>query len=143
MDLGQVFLTIFSYTLIAPIYVLAVMRLTRLINSDTVLDRVRLIPAAKSHAARNLALAARHSGQLETAAVLERTSRRWATVLYFLECPWCVGMWICLATAWLPLHHHDSRFVQYIGVALAASHLIGVFSFAADTEEVAVEESPA
>lgn len=129
--------------LIAPVYVLAVMRLTRLINSDTILDRIRLIPASRSHAARTLANDARRSGQGATAEVLEKTSRRWATGLYFMECPWCVGMWICLATAWIPMYYYDNRFVQYIGVALAASHLIGVFAFAADTEEVEVEESPA
>jgi hypothetical protein len=50
-------------------------------------------------------------------------------------------MWLCFGTAWLPLYFADNRFVQYIGVALAASHLIGVFAFAADTEEVEVEEA--
>lgn len=132
-----------SHLLIAPIYVLAVMRLTRLINADTILDRFRLIPASRAHSARIVARDARATGQHETAALHDKKAARWAMVLYFLECPWCVGMWLCLGTAWLPLFFADNRLVQYIGVALAASHLIGVFAFAADTEEVEVEESPA
>lgn len=142
MDLGPIILTVFSYALIAPIYVLAVMRVTRLINSDTVLDSLRLIPASKAHRARALAVKSRASGQSDTADIHERRASRWSTVLYFIECPWCVGMWVCFATAWLPLYFADNRVVQYIGVALAASHLIGVFAFAADTEEVEVEETP-
>lgn len=133
MSLGAGILTVFTY-------VLAVMRLTRLINGDTILDWLRAIPMNKAHAARNAMNQARRSGQLTTAAMLEKQSRRWSMVLYYLECPWCVGMWIVFATVWLPMFFAHVVVVQYIGFALAASHLIGVFAFAADTEEVEVEE---
>lgn len=139
MDLGPVTHGIFSVLLIAPVYVLAVMRLTRLINSDTVLDWLRMIPANKSHAARIKAGKARSSGQRETAVVFDKAAERWSTVLYFLECPWCIGMWLCLGTAWIPLYWANNPIAQYLGVALAASHLIGVFAFAANTEELEVE----
>lgn len=134
MSLGQGILVVVVYTL-------AVMRITRLINGDTILDRFRLIPARKAHTARNAMNAARRSGQHETAKHFDDVQRRWSTVLYFIECPWCVGMWVCLLTAWVPMAYWHLPLVQYIGFALAASHLIGVFAFAADTEEIEVEES--
>lgn len=134
MSLGQGILIILTY-------LLAVMRITRLINADVILDRIRDVPMNKAHRARVDMNAARRSGQNETADRLEKQSRRWSTTLYFLECPWCVGMWVCLATAWVPMYYWQNPLVQYIGVALAASHLIGVFAFAADTEETDVEES--
>lgn len=134
MDLGHMTLTIF-------LYVLAVMRVTRLINGDTILDRIRIIPAQRAHTAREKSLRARHRGDTDTEKLFGARARRWSTLLYFIECPWCVSMWLAFGTAWLPLFHADNHAVQYIGIALAASHLVGVFAFAADTEEVEVEES--
>src|SRR5690242_202144 len=99
---------------IAIVYVLAVMRITRLINGDTILDRFRLIPANKAHRAREAMNAARRSGEKQAAEIFEKQSRRWSTVLYFIECPWCVGMWVCLLTAWIPMLYADIDFVQYI-----------------------------
>lgn len=124
--------------LILVVYVLAVARVTRLINADTIMDWLRAIPMRRAHDARQRMNTARRSGQTDTAVVFERASRRWSTVLYFLECPWCVGMWACLATAWIPMFAYDVLALQYLGIALAASHLIGIFAFAANTEEVGV-----
>jgi hypothetical protein len=111
--------------LVLVIYVLAVARLTRLINADTILDTPRVAIAARS---RN-----------DDASLPER--RRWQTAFYFVQCPWCVGMWLTFGLAWVPLYHHGNPVAQYIGVALAASHLIGVFAFAADTEEMDMQEA--
>lgn len=134
MDLGH-------QILIVSTYILAVMRITRLINGDTIFDKFRLIPANRAHEARKAAAEAKRDNQPMTQELNERSSRRWSTFFYFLECPWCVGMWVCFATAWLPMYFSNVLVVQYIGIALAASHLIGVFAFAADTEEVEIEES--
>lgn len=87
-------------TTVLIVYVLAAMRLTRLLNFDTVLDRPRI--------------------------ALVRLVRGNPTVVYFITCPWCVGMWVCLATAWLPLYHADNPVVRYAGLALAASMVIGL-----------------
>ena len=115
-----------GYTvLILVIYVLAAARLTRLVNADTVLDGPRLAIARR---ARDTA-----------ASGPER--RRWTTSLYFVQCPWCVGFWICLFSAYLPVHLVRWPWWALVPVALAASHLIGVFAFAADTEEIEVQES--
>ena len=126
--------------LVGVVYLLATARLTRLVNGDTILDPLRTIPLNRMTVARNTAKDARRAGQNAVAREYAARARRWNTVLYFIECPWCVGMWVTMGTAWLPLWHWDNRLVQYIGIALAASHLIGVFAFAADTEEVDVEE---
>jgi hypothetical protein len=110
--------------LILIIYVLAVMRVTRLINADTVLDPPRLAIARR--------------GRDYESSPTER--KRWTTALYFVQCPWCVGFWLCLASAYLPVHLVGWPWWALFPVALAASHLVGVFAFAADTEEIDVEE---
>lgn len=59
--------------LVLGIYVLAVMRLTRLINSDTILDTPRI--------------------------AIARIFGPGSKVVEFFNCPWCVGMWIALPGA--------------------------------------------
>jgi hypothetical protein len=126
--------------IIAVVYVLALMRLTRLINADTILDRPRLAIITRARASRLDANEARALGQDVRAKLLERRAQRWATFNYFVQCPWCVGMWLALGTAWLPLWFADNHVVQFFGVALATSHLIGVCARFADTEEIDVVE---
>lgn len=87
-------------TTVLIVYVLAAMRLTRLLNFDTVLDRPRI--------------------------ALVRLVRGNPTVVYFITCPWCVGMWVSLATSWLPLYHADNPVVRIVGLALATSMVIGL-----------------
>ncbi|WYA78757.1 hypothetical protein Vic_00011 [Mycolicibacterium phage Vic9] len=82
------------------VYALAAARVTRLINFDAVLDRPRV--------------------------ALVQLVRGNPVVVYFIRCPWCVGFWVTLATAWIPLWHWDNRAFQFIAVALAVSHLIGI-----------------
>lgn len=126
--------------IIAVTYVLAIMRLTRLINADTILDRPRLAIITRARASRLDANEARALGQDVRAKLLERRAQRWATFNYFVQCPWCVGMWLAFGTAWLPLWFADNAVAQFVGVALATSHLIGVCARFADTEEIDVEE---
>jgi Protein of unknown function (DUF1360) len=128
--------------LILVIYALAVARITRLINGDTILDRPRLWIAAREKQHREVADAIKiDPSQVKTLEYHESIARRWSTALYFVQCPWCVGMWLTLATAWIPLWYADNAVARYLGVALAASHLIGVFAFAADTEEMDYEDT--
>lgn len=94
MDLGYA-------TLVLIVYTLAVMRLTRLINGDKITDRLRLYPAGKLRAAQLVRAEALGHGQLQRAADAERQIERWDKVLYFIECPWCVGMWLAFGTAWV------------------------------------------
>jgi len=126
--------------IIAVVYVLAIARLTRLINADTVLDRPRLAIITRARASRLDANEARALGQDVRARLLERRAQRWATLNYFVQCPWCVGMWLSFGTAWLPLWFAYNPVVQFIGTALATSHLIGVCARFADTEEIEVAE---
>lgn len=95
----------------AVIYVLAVMRLTRLINSDTILDPLRI------RVARN------------------------ATLSYFFSCPWCVGFWLCLGTVWAPMFFADNVGLRYAGFALAASQVVGMMSPLFNDEDIEVVEA--
>lgn len=119
MGLGMV-------VLVLLLYALSVARLTRLVNADTITDPVRLYVARR----------ARDTGDRSDA---ERA--RWATLSYFLSCPWCVGFWLALALAYVPTRLVGWPAWALVPVALAASHLTGVFAFAADTEDIAIADA--
>lgn len=126
--------------LVLVVYVLALMRLVRLVNADTILDRPRLAIAERARGAALVALEASAHGQTERARVYNDKKRRWETALYFVQCPWCVGMWLAFGSAWVALFYHDNVVARYVAVALAASHLIGVCARFADTEEIDIED---
>lgn len=96
------------------IYVVAVARITRLINFDAILDRPRV--------------------------AIVRFVRGNPLVVYFLTCPWCVGFWVTLATSWIPVVYPTNRVFLILGVALAASHLIGIQAPLAADETVNVDD---
>lgn len=108
--------------LILILYVLAAARLTRLINHDTITDPIRLAITQKTRDPNTTS----------------KTRERWAVVLYWTTCPWCAGLWICIFTTWIPLYFPYNPYAQYGLIALAASHLIGIASPAADTENTEI-----
>lgn len=124
--------------IVLTVYALAVARLTRLINADTILDKPRLAIITRARASRMDANEARALGQDVRATLLERRAQRWATFNYFIQCPWCVGMWVGLLTAIVPVHLLDWPWWTWLPVALATSHLVGVCARFADTEEIEV-----
>lgn len=132
------------------VWFLAVARVTRLINADSILDRPRLWVAGRAVDDRRDATEADQLGQAVRFVLLDRRARRWETFLAFLQCPWCVGMWAALLSAWAPmaLLSWFSRpwyldVVVYLALALAASHLVGVCARFADTEEISIEDDDA
>lgn len=131
MDLG-------SPVLLLTLYVLAVMRLTRLVNADKITDRLRLYPAARLLAAQQLRRERLARGALVEANELNSRIMRWDKVVYYVGCPWCVGMWVAMGTAWAPLYLATNAVVQYVLVALAVSHLVGVFAVFSDTEDMEI-----
>lgn len=127
--------------LVLIVWFLAVARLTRLINGDKVTDFLRTYPAGRIVAANDRQDEALAVGHMAIAEREASTAARWDKALYFVGCPWCVSMWLAFATAWVPLWFADNRVAQYIAVALAVSHLVGVCARFADTEEISVEET--
>jgi hypothetical protein len=123
---------------ILGVYVLAVARVTLLINTDRITDPIRVFVAARAVLAQTAANESAAAGQEANAAGHERRAKRWDLVSYLLGCPWCVSMWITLGTAWLPLHHADNRWVQYICIALAASYLVGLLSRLTEDEDAEI-----
>lgn len=103
-----------SAVLILAIYVLAVARLTRLINFDAVLDRPR--------------------------AAVVRFVRGNPTVVYFVTCPWCVGMWLAVGFALVPVRLIGWPWWAFIPVGLACSMLIGVAAPLSADDEVHIED---
>lgn len=99
--------------LVLVIYVLAVARIVRFINYDTLLDPLRI-----------------------TAARIFGPDSK---VEYFIGCPWCVSIWVAAPTAWLPLFFADNRAVQYVAIVLAASHLVGLFAPLSSDEDLHIE----
>lgn len=126
--------------LILILYALAVARLTRLVNADAVFDPIRLRVIGRANAAHAAVTEASGLGQVARADMLGGGLRRWNAAVYFIGCPWCVGFWLSLATAILPVLVIGWAWWALFPVALATSHLIGVFAFAADTEDVEIED---
>lgn len=121
MSLGYVILVL-------TIYVLAAARLTRLINFDKITDPLRLIPARRAETAKTLAYEASSAGQSARADLYSRRQDRWLTVYEFAGCPWCVGFWVSLAGAVIPVAIVGWPWWSVIAVALAASHVIGLLA---------------
>lgn len=95
------------------VYVLAVMRLTRLLTADTVLDPVRIWLARKFGPE--------------------------STVLEFLGCPWCVGFWLSLAAAPAVVAYFGWSWWWLVPLGLACSQLVGMVSPWFSDEDIAVE----
>lgn len=97
--------------LILSTYLLAVMRLTRLVTRDTITEPLRIWLLKKR-----------------------------PLLGYWASCPWCVGLWISAAGTgfvWWHLHWHWSILVA---VALSASYVTGmVAQLDQDDLEVVVE----
>lgn len=97
-----------NLSLVVLLYLLAVMRVTRLINFDTIMDW--------SH---------------------EFVGRVWGPNSWqaeFLECPWCISMWVGLASAWAPMAFAPDLsvlgyVVLYLLLALSASMVTGLLAF--------------
>jgi hypothetical protein len=92
--------TVIGVTLWLAVYVLAAMRITRLINFDQLLDVIHVRAAHKWSP---------DSWQVE-----------------FLRCPWCVGMWVSLASVWFPIWKLEIGWWWYLPLALATSMVIGM-----------------
>ncbi|MBV9923194.1 MAG: hypothetical protein JOY78_20405 [Pseudonocardia sp.] len=102
--------------LVLVIYVLVVMRLTRLINSDTILDAPRV--------------------------ALARVFGPDSTAVYFFNCPWCVSMWVGLGLGIIPVHLVGWPWWALIPVALSASQIIGMCAPLYQDEEIEFEPAP-
>ncbi|MEU9805441.1 DUF1360 domain-containing protein [Mycobacterium sp. NPDC050853] len=123
--------------LILIIYVLAVMRLVRLINYDTILDPLRLWIAHRANTARIASDEAQTAGHPITARAHSRRMGRWNVLADFLGCPWCVGFWLSLAAAVVPVHVIGWPWWSVFGVALACSYLVGLVApLSADPVEI-------
>ncbi|QHB37313.1 hypothetical protein I5G58_gp011 [Mycobacterium phage BirdsNest] len=129
--------------LVLVIFVLAIARLTRIINADKIADPIRLWPAGKVREATLAGHEARAHGRSAEAAVYARRQQRWATAFEFVQCPWCVGWWFALAGAIVPVWFIGWPWWAMFPVALATSHLVGVLARFADTDEIDIEDAAA
>lgn len=126
--------------LVLVVWVLAVARVTRLVNFDVVADPVRVWVAGRAAQAQAAGAEAAAAGHTTTAAAHVRREGRWNTAAYLLGCPWCVGFWVALCTVWVPVALIGWPWWSGLGVALACSHLVGVAAPLADGgEDIAVE----
>ncbi|MGV0738225.1 DUF1360 domain-containing protein [Mycobacterium syngnathidarum] len=112
--------------LILVIYVLAVMRLVRLVNYDTILDPLRLWIAHRANAARSAAAEADAADMPAQFVMFDQRMARWNKLAHFLKCPWCVGFWISLGTAVVPVLIVGWPWQALFGVALATSYIVGL-----------------
>lgn len=95
------------------VYVLAVMRVVRFINYDTLLDPFRIA----------------------VARVFGTDSK----MVEFVACPWCVSIWVAAATAWIPVHIIGLPWWWFVLVGLATSHLVGIADPLSSDEEMSIQ----
>lgn len=100
-----------TWTLVLIAYVLAVARITRLVNKDAVLDPVRVW--------------------------LVRRLGAGSTLVYFTGCAWCVSTWVSLAAGAGVIAVTGVSWWWLALIAPAASHLTGLAS-ALDPEDVEI-----
>lgn len=127
------------------VYALASMRVTRLINADTVTSFIRLYLAGKIRTATLEADEAASRGQTTLLASALERERRWTGVFKFVQCPWCIGFWVPLiggvGAVWVIKYGWTLDWWAILPLALAASHLVGICARFADTEEIEIEEA--
>lgn len=126
--------------LVLSLYLLAVARLTRLINADTILDNVRLRIAGRIRTLSAATDEAIEMGQVTYSHALRDKLGRWNTFFYFIGCPWCVGMWLALFAAPAPILLLRWPLWAVVPVGLAASHLIGLGAQLDNSGEMSVED---
>lgn len=93
---------------IVGLWFLAVPSLTHLINKDLVTDWLRQWAYRRNDGAGS-------------------------TLTYFLECPWCVSLWVALGTAWYPLLLTGWSWWLYPLLVLAVRYWTGVLESTLDT----------
>lgn len=85
------------------LWVLALARVTRLIVADKLTDFLRIWAYKRSRGGESY-------------------------LTYFLQCPWCVSMWLGFGTAWVVWLVADWPGYLYPLVALAGSYAVGVLA---------------
>ena len=124
--------------LVLVVYLLASARLTRLINYDTLTDPFRLAIARRAETARQAAIEAEVNQQITTAELHSRRQERWLTAYEFAGCAWCIGFWVSLAGSVAPVVIVGWPWWATLPLALAASHLIGLFAPLSADEDIEI-----
>lgn len=109
--------------LVLTVYLLAVMRLVRLITADTILDPMRIAIARRARDPERPD--PRRSG--------------WAWLEELLGCPWCVGLWLSVAAAGVPVALLGWPWWSLLPLGLACSQLIGMAAPLYTDDEIAFE----
>lgn len=126
--------------LVLALYVLAVMRVVRLLNHDTVLDGARAWVATRAATANAAAAEANAANHTTLGDAHQARAARWNTLIYWASCPWCVGFWVCVASAFLPVWIVGWPWWALFPVGFATSHLVGVAAdLSAPDDEIGFE----
>lgn len=96
---------------------LALARATRLLTKDMITDFIRIW-------------------------AFKRTKGQTTALSYFTTCPWCVGMWVSLTSAWSVILLTGWSWWLYPLLFLAGSHVVGLMAenFESD-DDVEIEVS--
>lgn len=85
------------------------------------------------------------NGDLITDPIRAWAMNRWgetSTPVYFLECPWCVSIWLGFPAAWLTtsLAGLSAWFIPLL--ALASSHLVGLGAQLVPADKIEILDEP-
>lgn len=131
--------------LVLVVFLLASMRLTRLINADTITDFVRVAIGNRVRSNEIQTDEAFGRNQIETARAAAKRASRWNGTFKFVQCPWCISWWVALPGAfcavWVIKYGWTIDWWAIVPLALAVSHLVGVLARFADTDEIELEDT--
>lgn len=92
------------FLMIYALWALALARLTRLLTADEITDFIRVWAYKRAHGGEN-------------------------KLTYFVQCPWCMGMWLSFATVWSVFLVSDLwSWWLYPVLALSGSYLVGLMA---------------
>ncbi|BBY78854.1 DUF1360 domain-containing protein [Mycolicibacterium pulveris] len=123
------------------IYVLAVARVTLLVNTDRISDPLRLWVAHRAILAQKAADEHAEAGRETVAQQVERRAMRWDLLSYLLGCPWCVGLWLALGSGIVPVRLIGWSWWVVIPLGLACSYVVGLLSRLTEDENAEIVAS--
>lgn len=110
------------------VYVLAIARVTRLVTTDKLSERLRTAVIRWAYVRKYPACRIGTRGMRAEALRLMVNTGEQPMLAYLITCRWCMSIWVAAAATPLIVWYGTSRPLFWVAFALAASHLTGLLA---------------